>query len=80
MIKRKTRNNLSGLKVEVEDGKFESSLRALKRKVENAGLLNEVRERQEYVKPSVKRKVAKNAARKRWLKKLSKSQMQKKLY
>jgi small subunit ribosomal protein S21 len=80
MIKRKTRNNLSGLKVEVEDGKFESSLRALKRKVENAGLLNEIRERQEYVKPSVKRKVAKNAARKRWLKKLSLSQMKKKLY
>jgi small subunit ribosomal protein S21 len=80
MIKRKTRNNLSGLKVEVEDGKFESSLRALKRKVENSGLLIEVRERQEYVKPSVKRKVAKNAARKRWLKKLSLSQMKKKLY
>ena len=80
MIKRKSRNNLSGLKVEVEDGKFESSLRALKRKVENSGLLNEVRERQEYVKPSVKRKVAKNAARKRWLKKLSLSQMKKKLY
>ena len=80
MIKRKTRNNLSGLKVEVEDGKFESSLRTLKRKVENSGLLIEVRERQEYVKPSVKRKVAKNAARKRWLKKLSLSQMKKKLY
>jgi small subunit ribosomal protein S21 len=80
MIKRKSRNNLSGLKVEIEDGKFESSLRALKRKVENSGLLIEVRERQEYVKPSVKRKVAKNAARKRWLKKLSLSQMKKKLY
>jgi ribosomal protein S21 len=80
MVNRKSRNNLSGLKVEVEDGKFESSLRALKRKVENDGLLNEVRERQEYTKPSVKRKVAKNSARKRWLKKLSLSQMKKKLY
>jgi ribosomal protein S21 len=48
--------------------------------VENANLIKEVRDRQEYVKPSIKRKVAKNAARKRWLKKLSKSQMQKKLY
>jgi len=80
MIKRKTRNNLSGLRVEIEDGKFESSLRAFKRKVENANLIKEVRDRQEYVKPSTKRKVAKNAARKRWLKKLSKSQMAKKLY
>jgi hypothetical protein len=32
MVKRKTRNNLSGLKVEIEDGKFESSLRAFKTK------------------------------------------------
>jgi small subunit ribosomal protein S21 len=80
MIKRKSRNNLSGLRVEIEDGKFESSLRAFKRKVENANLIKEVRDRQEYVKPSIKRKVAKNAARKRWLKKLSLSQMKKKLY
>jgi len=80
MIKRKSRNNLSGLRVEIEDGKFESSLRAFKRKVENANLIKEVRDRQEYVKPSIKRKVAKNAARKRWLKKISKSQMPKKLY
>jgi small subunit ribosomal protein S21 len=80
MIKRKSRNNLSGLRVEIEDGKFESSLRAFKRKVDNANLIREVRERQEYVKPSTKRKVAKNAARKRWLKKLSLSQMKKKLY
>ena len=80
MINRKSRNNLSGLRVEIEDGKFESSLRAFKRKIENANLIKEVRDRQEYVKPSTKRKVAKNAARKRWLKKLSKSQMPKKLY
>ena len=80
MIKRKSRNNLSGLRVEIEDGKFDSSLRAFKRKVENANLIKEVRDRQEYVKPSIKRKVAKNAARKRWLKKLSLSQMKKKLY
>lgn len=80
MIKRKSRNNLSGLRVEIEDGKFESSLRAFKRKIENANLIKEVRDRQEYVKPSTKRKVANNAARKRWLKKLSLSQMKKKLY
>jgi small subunit ribosomal protein S21 len=80
MIKRKSRNNLSGLRVEIEDGKFDSSLRAFKRKVENDNLIKEVRDRQEYVKPSTKRKIAKNAARKRWLKKISKSQMPEKLY
>jgi small subunit ribosomal protein S21 len=41
----------------------------LKRKVETAGVLKELRERQHYTKPSEKRKLAKAAARKRWLKK-----------
>lgn len=68
-----------GLSVEC-DGNIEKALRQLKRKVENAKLLQEVKERQEYVKPSVKRKVAKNSARKRWLKKLQSQKLQKKMY
>ena len=68
-----------GLIVEC-DGNVEKALRQLKRKVENVGLLQEVKERQEYVKPSVKRKVAKNSARKRWLKKVQSQKIQKKLY
>jgi small subunit ribosomal protein S21 len=68
-----------GLAVEC-DGNIEKALRQLKRKVENAKLLQEVKERQEYVKPSVKRKIAKNSARKRWLKKLSSQKLQKKMY
>ena len=56
--------------VTVEDGKFEKALRQFKKKVEDSGLLKEVRERQQYVKPSIKRKLAKNAAKKRWQKKL----------
>ena len=56
--------------VTVEDGKFEKALRQFKKKVEDSGLLKEVRERQQYDKPSIKRKLAKNAAKKRWQKKL----------
>ena len=57
-----------GLSVNVTDGNIEKAIRRLKRKVENAGVLKELRERQYYTKPSEKRKLAKKAARNRWLK------------
>ena len=58
-----------GLSVNVIDGNIEKAIRRLKRKVEAAGIMKELRERQHYTKPSEKRKLAKAAARKRWLKK-----------
>jgi small subunit ribosomal protein S21 len=58
-----------GLSVNVIDGNIDKAIRRLKRKVETAGVLKELRERQHYTKPSEKRKLAKAAARKRWLKK-----------
>ena len=61
-----------GLKVTVRDGQFEKALRQFKRKVDQAGILKELRDRQHYTKPSERRKLAKAAARKRWLKKLKK--------
>jgi small subunit ribosomal protein S21 len=69
-----------GLTVIVEDGKFEKAIRQFKKKVEESGLLQEVRERQQYVKPSIKRKLAKNAAKKRWQKKLSQDSLPKQMY
>ena len=57
-----------GLSVNVIDGNIEKAIRRLKRKVENDGMLKELREREYYTKPSEKRKLAKKAARKRWLK------------
>ena len=64
------RTKTFGMAVTVEDGKFEKALRQFKKKVEDSGLLKEVRDRQQYVKPSIKRKLAKNSAKKRWQKKL----------
>ena len=61
-----------GLSVNVIDGNIEKAIRRLKRKVENAGVLKDLRERQHYTKPSEKRKLAKKAARKRWLKQQAK--------
>ena len=69
-----------GSVVVVEDGKFEKALRQFKRKVEDSGLLMDLRERQSYTKPTTKRKMAKSAAKKRWQKKLANQSMPKRLY
>jgi small subunit ribosomal protein S21 len=69
-----------GSTVVVEDGKFEKAIRQFKKKVEESGLLMDLRERQAYIKPTTKRKVAKNAAKKRWKKKLALQSMPPKMY
>lgn len=64
--------NKSGLTVVVRNGDFTKALRIFKKKVQEEGIIQEYRDRQEYVKPSKKRAKAKAAGRARWLKKLSK--------
>lgn len=64
--------SLSGSKVEVRNNDFGKALRKFKKKVQEDGILQEVKNREYYEKPSVKKKRAKAAARSRWLKKLSK--------
>jgi len=61
-----------GLTVEVRNGDFNGALRRFKKKVQEAGIVQEIRERQHYVKPSEQRKKAKAAGRARWLKKVRK--------
>ena len=63
---------VDGLRVEVRNGDFNGALRRFKKKVAEAGIIQEIRERQHYVKPSEQRKKAKAAGRARWLKKQSK--------
>lgn len=58
-----------GLYVEVINDDVNRALRRLKKKVNNDGVLQLFREKQYYVKPSEKRRLAKKAGRKRWLKK-----------
>lgn len=62
---------LNGNKVEVRDGQFEKALRKFRKKVDDSGVLKEVRKREFYETPSQERKAKKAAARKRWLKKLN---------
>ena len=54
-----------------EEESFENALRRFKRKVEKAGILTELRKRQHFEKPSVKRKRKLVQARKKMLRKLS---------
>jgi small subunit ribosomal protein S21 len=69
-----------GSTVIVQDGKFESALRTFKRKIEANGLIQELRDRMEYVKPTTKRKMAKGRAKARWRKYIASQGMPKKLY
>ena len=69
-----------GLYVEVRNNDVNRALRRLKKLVNNEGVLKELREREHYVKPSLKRKKAKAAARKRWLKKQAKEGLNQKNY
>ena len=77
---RKKKEKSFGSTVIVEDGKFEKALRQFKKKVEESGLLKEVKDRQQYTKPTTKRKMAKNAAKKRWQKKLAQQAMPPRMY
>ena len=77
---KKKEKKYDGSRVEVQDGKFESALRQFKRKIEANGLIQEVRDRMEYIKPTTKRKMAAGRAKARWRKYLASQGMKKKLY
>lgn len=61
---------LSGLRVEVKNGDVNFAMRKFKKKVQDSGLLQELKDREFYEKPTTKRKRAKAAAKARWQKKL----------
>ena len=54
-----------------EDEPFEIALRRFKKQCEKSGLLTEIRKREHYEKPSIKRKRKAIAARKKAIKRLS---------
>ena len=79
-MRKEKRRKSFGLTVLVEDGKFEKAMRLFKKKVDDAGLLKEVRDREAYVKPTIRRKLAKNAAKRRWQKYLESQTLPTKQY
>lgn len=55
-----------GLTVEVRNDDFGRALRTFSKKVQDIGILKEVKERMAYEKPAVKKQRLKKQARKRW--------------
>ena len=71
---------LYGRTVFVKDDNVERALRKFKKKIADAGILNELREREAYEKPTTERKRKKGAARARLRKQIRSQQLPKKLY
>jgi small subunit ribosomal protein S21 len=69
-----------GKRVQVQDDNVERALRKFKKKIQESGLMDELRSRETYEKPTTERKRKKGAARARWRKKLRDQQLPKKMY
>jgi small subunit ribosomal protein S21 len=52
--------------VVVADGNVEKAMRKFKKKIQNSGLLQELRDRETFTKPTTRRKVKAGQARSRW--------------
>lgn len=64
----------------VKDDNVERALRKFKKKIAESGLLNELRDREFYEKPTTARKRKKSAAANRWRKRLADQALPKKMY
>jgi small subunit ribosomal protein S21 len=71
---------LYGRSVIVQDGNYEKALRKFKKKINDSGLLNDLRDREFYEKPTTARKRKKSAAKNRWQKELIKQALPKKQF
>ena len=71
-FKRGREEGPQGLTVTVRNDDVNKAIRIFKKKVAEENILQDYKERQEYTKPSEKRRKAKAAGRARWLKKQSK--------
>ena len=72
--------SIKGRRVLVQDGNFEKALRKFKKKISDMDVLQEVRDRDQFVKPTVQRKLAKSQAKRRWQKYLRDQSLPKKLF
>jgi small subunit ribosomal protein S21 len=82
MTKRmKMRDKPRGLTVVLKENEnITQALRRFKRKVEDSGVLDTLRSKEFYEKPTTERKRKKSAAKNRYNKKLQKEQLPPKLY
>jgi small subunit ribosomal protein S21 len=71
---------LYGRTVLVKDGNVDRALRKFKKKIQEDGLLNNLRDREFYEKPTTERKRKKSAAKNRWNKQMASQSLPKKLF
>jgi len=71
---------VSGNKVIVGEMPLNTALKKLKQKVDDSGVLETVRKKMFYEKPTTVRKRKAGAAKARWLKKLREQELPKKMY
>jgi small subunit ribosomal protein S21 len=74
------RPQINGNKVYVKDDNLEKAMRKFKKKVNDSGILQTLKEKEFYEKPTSIRKRAKSAAINRWNKKIANQQLPKKLF
>lgn len=75
------RNNVRGTSVVLKDGEdVNRALRRFKNKIEEVGTLKTLQKKEFYEKPTTERKRKKSAAKARWIKKLEKDSLPKKMY
>lgn len=53
---------MSGIKVQVRDGNLEKALKLFKKKIKDSRIMLELRDRQEFIKPSLLKRRNKNKA------------------
>jgi small subunit ribosomal protein S21 len=73
-------NKLHGRSVLVQDGNVDKALRKFKKKIQDSNLLNDLRDREFYTKPTTARKLKASAARARWKKKLQSQELPTRLF
>lgn len=71
---------LTGRTVQVNDGNVDRALRKFKKKIQASGLLQDLKDRECYVKPTTQRKKDRSLAKSRWRKKLADQALPKKLF
>ncbi len=72
---------VKGNSVKVREGEyFDKAMRRFKKKVQDSGLLQELKSRESYEKPTTVKKRKAAAAKNRWKKQLAANEMPKRLY
>ena len=77
----KSKNNfVRGTKIIVGELPIDIAIRKFKQRVDDLGILEDVKQRMHFEKPTTERKRKKGAAKARWQKKLRDQQLPKKLF